>query len=104
MKKVFKKWSWAISVVVALVFITRLLLLIPQVYANNDDAPEIIRYEGYSRENVAEMVASAHFSNSNKVIIVNREKFSDAISATNISRGKYPVLYTHMKEVFQTVR
>lgn len=54
----------------------------------------IVRYEGYSRENVAERVANAHFSDSNKVIIVNREKFPDAISATNISQGKYPVLYT----------
>lgn len=58
-------------------------------------SPNIIRYEGYSRENVAEAVAQEQFSDSNKVIIVNREKFPDAISATNISQGEYPVLYTH---------
>lgn len=57
--------------------------------------PNIVRHEGYSRDNVAERVAEAHFSSSNKVIIVNREKFPDAISATNISQGEYPVLYTH---------
>src|SRR5699024_10188223 len=61
--------------------------------------PDIVRYEGYSRDNVAERVASAHFSDSNKVIIVNREKFPDAISATNISQGKYPVLYTQEGKV-----
>jgi len=94
MKKVFKKWSWAISVVVALVFITRLLLLIPQVYANNDDAPEIIRYEGYSRENVAAMVASAHFSNSNKVIIVIEKNFPMR-SVPLISHKENILFYTH---------
>lgn len=63
------------------------------------NTPNVIRHEGYSRENVAENVAKKHFSNANKVIIVNRDKFPDAISATNISQGKYPVLYTHAHTV-----
>lgn len=64
--------------------------------------PNIVRHEGRSRENVAEMVASSHFSKSNKVIIVNREKFPDAISATNISQGKYPVLYTREGKISES--
>ena len=62
-------------------------------------SPNIIRHEGYSRDNVAENVAKAHFKDSKKVILVNREKFPDAISATNISQGRYPVLYTHAGRV-----
>lgn len=61
--------------------------------------PNVVRYEGRSREDVAERVASAQFKDSNKVIIVNREKFPDAISATNISQGAYPVLYTRTENV-----
>lgn len=61
--------------------------------------PNIYRHEGYSRENVAENVAKEHFSDAKKVIIVNRDKFPDAISATNISQGRYPVLYTHEDKI-----
>lgn len=64
--------------------------------------PKITRHQGYSRENVAESVAKAHFSDANKVIIVNREKYPDAISATNISQGRYPVLYTHAHTVSES--
>lgn len=74
-------------------------------YAQESNAvlyPEIARYEGYSRENVAENVARAHFWDSNKVILVNRDKFPDAISATNISKGRYPVLYTHTGHVSES--
>ena len=69
------------------------------VHANATGTQEIIRHEGHSRENVAGSVAKAHFSSSNKVILVNRDKFPDAISATNISQGKYPVLYTRAGNV-----
>ena len=82
-----------------LVMVTIVFAFVPVVSVQGDDEPNIVRYEGYSRENVAENVAKAHFSDSNKVILVNREKFPDAISATNISQGKYPVLYTHAGHV-----
>ena len=36
------------------------------------------------------------------MIIVNREKYPDAISATNISQGRYPVLYTHAHTVSES--
>lgn len=69
-----------------------------------DDAtatPNIVRYGGDNREAVAVNVAKAHFSESSKVIIVNRDKFADAISATNVSQGEYPVLYTKAGSVDQ---
>ena len=55
---------------------------------------KIERHQGANREEVAVEVAKKHFNEANKVIIVNQDKFPDAISATNISQGKFPVLYT----------
>lgn len=95
MEKRFEKWNVNKCVTTMfLVMVTIVLAFVPGVHAQEDVTPNIIRHEGYSRENVAENVAKEHFSDSNKVIIVNREKFPDAISATNISQGDYPVLYT----------
>lgn len=64
-------------------------------------AVEPVRYDGSNREAVAVNVAKSHFSDSKKVILVNRDKFPDAISATNISQGLYPVLYTRAGKVDQ---
>lgn len=61
--------------------------------------PIIIRHQGRSREDVAIDVTNTHFKNTNKVILVNRDKYPDAISATNISQGDYPVLYTRVDDV-----
>lgn len=89
-------WINGKKIVTLFLFIIALLLsLVPNVYAEGNPSLTIYRHEGYSRDNVAENVAQKHFATSNKVILVNREKFPDAISATNISQGKYPVLYTH---------
>lgn len=85
-----------------LVMVTIVFAFVPVVSVQGDDEPNIVRHEGYSRENVAENVAKAHFSDSNKVILVNREKFPDAISATNISQGEYPVLYTYEGRVAES--
>lgn len=81
----------------SIIFLLILMFLFSTTLTANVEAatPNIIRHEGYSRENVAEDVARTHFKESNKVIIVNRGKFPDAISATNISQGRYPVLYAH---------
>lgn len=112
MEKKLNKWTKGKrSVATFLIATTVLLSNVPAVQAEDSQpsaqnqeitqspteeivTPDVVRYEGRSRENVAENVAEAHFSDSNKVIIVNREKFPDAISATNISQGDYPVLYT----------
>ena len=56
--------------------------------------PEVFRYGGLDREEVAINVAKDHFKEAEKVIIVNQDMFPDSISATNISQGEYPVLYT----------
>lgn len=103
MKEKLNKWTKGKRIGASLLVVTTMLLLsfIPVIHAEGRQSsieetvtPNIIRYEGRSRENVAESVAKAHFKDSKKVIIVNREKFPDAISATNISQGEYPVLYT----------
>lgn len=102
MENKFRHWKKGGLVVASLLLvITMILSDTPVVRAEDNQSsteetvtPNLVRYEGRSRENVAENVANAHFSDSNKVIIVNREKFPDAISATNISQGRYPVLYT----------
>ena len=106
------KWVNGKKAVASVVLVTTMLLAaVPEIYAEENQSlanevttaqsstketvtPNVIRYEGQNREQVAENVAKSHFSDSKKVIIVNRDKFSDAISATNISQGKYPVLYT----------
>lgn len=52
-----------------------------------------IRLDGANREAVGKNVATRFFSSAKKAIIVNRDAFADAISATNLSEGKYPILY-----------
>ncbi len=100
MEKETKVWERGKPIAALLVLIlTMVLSVTPEVHANSNPTLNIQRYEGYSRDNVAENVAKAHFKDSKKVILVNREKFPDAISATNISQGRYPVLYTHQGHV-----
>lgn len=116
METKLNKWVKGKRVAASFLLATTMLLSVTPVHAednqsssNTDEISQssteeivtsnIVRYEGYSRDNVAERVASAHFGDSNKVIIVNREKFPDAISATNISQGNYPVLYTYEGKV-----
>lgn len=95
-KQILRNQTWII------LFCSVMMGLIVLTTANVANAAPIIeRHQGDSRENVAVSVAETHFQDSNKVIIVNRNKFPDAISATNISQGRYPVLYTnegHVRE------
>lgn len=93
-----KQMNWKKSnrmIILLLSAVTMVFSMPLKVYAEENETLNIYRHEGYSRDNVAENVAKAHFSDSRKVILVNRAKFPDAISATNISQGRYPVLYTH---------
>jgi len=95
-----KGWNLGRRIIASLLLVMVMILFVPlEIYAQEFVTPNLIRHDGYSRDNVAENVAKAHFNDSNKVILVNREKFSDAISATNISQGRYPVLYTHQGHV-----
>lgn len=61
--------------------------------------PVVERHQGADREEVAINVAEKHFSDAEKAIIVNQDKYTDAISATNISQGEYPVLYTRADQI-----
>lgn len=58
---------------------------------------QIQRLDGARREDVAKKVSDTFFMGgvkADKVILVNDMAFADAISSTNISQGKYPILYT----------
>lgn len=100
MEKKSMKWNLSRFIVMSLLVVMAFILNNgSKVNAQSADTPGVIRHEGYSRENVAENVAKTHFGDSKKVILVNREKFPDAISATNISQGRYPVLYTYQGRV-----
>lgn len=58
---------------------------------------QVQRLDGARREDVAKKVSDAFFTEgkkADKVILVNDMAFADAISSTNISQGKYPILYT----------
>ena len=52
------------------------------------------RFQGENRAKTAVNVQRHYFANTNKVILVNDNAYPDAISATNVSMGKYPLLYT----------
>lgn len=52
------------------------------------------RFQGENRAKTAVNVQRHYFANTNKVILVNDNAYPDAISATNMSMGKYPLLYT----------
>ncbi|OXZ27217.1 N-acetylmuramoyl-L-alanine amidase [Finegoldia magna] len=52
------------------------------------------RFQGENRAKTAVNVQRRYFANTNKVILVNDNAYPDAISATNVSMGKYPLLYT----------
>lgn len=92
--KALKRVSGKKIVALLLMVMTMLFFITPVLHAEGSTSINVRRFEGLNREHVAELVAEEHFSNSNKVILVNRNKFPDAISATNISQGQYPVLYT----------
>lgn len=52
------------------------------------------RFQGENRAKTAVNVQRHYFANTNKVILVNDNAYPDAISATNVSMGRYPLLYT----------
>ncbi len=52
------------------------------------------RFQGENRAKTAVSVQRHYFANTNKVILVNDNAYPDAISATNVSMGRYPLLYT----------
>ena len=52
------------------------------------------RIDAQNRFETAKKIKEKEFKNANTAIIVNSNEFSDSISATNISNGKSPILYT----------
>lgn len=52
------------------------------------------RIDAQNRFETAKKIKEKEFKNAETAIIVNSNEFSDSISATNISNGKSPILYT----------
>ena len=68
------------------------------------DSLDIKRWAGANRQEVAANVANAFFADTDRVILVNNLAFADAISATNISQGRYPILYTQADSLLSETR
>lgn len=52
------------------------------------------RIDAQNRFETAKKIKEKEFKNAETAVIVNSNEFSDSISATNISNGKSPILYT----------
>ena len=52
------------------------------------------RIDAKNRFETAKKIKEKEFKNADTAVIVNSNEFSDSISATNISNGKSPILYT----------
>lgn len=59
------------------------------------------RIAGKNRYESAAKISREQFTNAKKVIIVNAQKYADALSATTLSDGKYSILYTE-KDILPT--
>lgn len=66
-----------------------------EVKALNSDGQIIpSRIAGQNRYESAAQISREQFTNAKKVIVVNAQKYADALSATTLSDGKYSILYT----------
>lgn len=52
------------------------------------------RIAGQNRYESAAQISREQFTNAKKVIVVNSQKYADALSATTLSDGRYSILYT----------
>lgn len=52
------------------------------------------RIAGKNRYESAAQISREQFTNAKKVIVVNSQKYADALSATTLSDGRYSILYT----------
>ncbi|WP_437124980.1 SpoIID/LytB domain-containing protein [Bacillus pumilus] len=63
----------------------------------------IARYDGKNRYEVANNIASAGWKNPSTIVIVNRDAFADAISATPLAyKLNAPILYTNAERLTKT--
>lgn len=80
-----------LSLILALVLLIGGLGVSPVKAVSSNFATE--RLSGADREEVAASVAKKFFADADKVVVVNYLAFADAISATNLTKGKAPILY-----------
>lgn len=63
----------------------------------------VARYDGKNRYEVANSIASAGWKNPSTIVIVNRDAFADAISATPLAyKLNAPILYTNAEKLTKT--
>lgn len=74
--------------------------------SEKDDQPQlkVSRLSGSNREEVAALVARKYFAKAETVLVVNNAAFGDAMSATNLSAGKMPILYTTSTKLPEATR
>ncbi|MDD7592856.1 MAG: cell wall-binding repeat-containing protein [Peptoniphilaceae bacterium] len=67
-------------------------------------APDVLHYPGAARQDVAVAISKAFFPSAEKVILVQSMADADALSGSNVSQGRYPILYTNAELLFETTR
>lgn len=83
---------------------------VAETSSNEEPTPEeenkitVDRFSGANREEVAATVARTYFAKADTVLIVNNMAYGDAMSATNLSRGEMPILYTRRDELPDATR
>ncbi|WP_300408678.1 cell wall-binding repeat-containing protein [Lagierella sp.] len=64
----------------------------------------VIRYSGKNREEVAVKVSKEEFSAAKSAILVNSRAFPDALSASIVSQGQMPILFSSAKSLDSKTR
>ena len=62
------------------------------------------RIAGKNRYESAAQISREQFTNAKKVIVVNSQKYADALSATTLSDGRYSILYTEKDSLTTATR
>ena len=65
-----------------------------EVEVKSQKSAKTERIDAKNRFETAKKIKEKEFKNADTAVVVNSNEFSDSISATNISNGKSPILYT----------
>ena len=68
------------------------------------DKTDIINIGGKDRTDVAVDISKTYFKDAKKVIVVQDNAYADAMSATNVSQGRYPILYVGKNTLYDVTK
>ena len=68
------------------------------------DKTDIINIGGKDRTDVAVDISKTYFKDATKVIVVQDNAYADAMSATNVSQGRYPILYVGKNTLYDVTK